>query len=114
MKSIKPNLTLMQFIAGTPIGLISDTQEIIEIKLWEVYLLNNRSNLYKVLTELSCDHGPVENVQHEHGRVSYRFLAGTWESTIKPMLYDNRVPVIIKPTIIHTSPQSKRGSLVEA
>jgi hypothetical protein len=110
----KPNTTHMQFIAGTPIGMISDISEVIEIKLWEVYLLNNRSNLTKTLTDLSRDHGPVENVRHEHGRVSYRFLAGTWESTVKPLLYENRIPVIIKPTIIHESPVNKRGKLVEA
>ena len=102
----------MQFIAGTPVGMISDSAEIIEIKLWEVYLLNNRSSLSKLLTELSCDHGPVENMQHEHGRVNYRFQADTWESTIKPLLYEYRIPVIIKPTVIHSSGR-RRETLIE-
>jgi hypothetical protein len=102
----------MQFIAGTPVGMISDSTEIIEIKLWEVYLLNNRSSLSKLLTDLSCDRGPVENVQHEHGRVNYRFPAGIWESRIKPILYEHRIPVIIKPTVIH-SPSKRRDALVE-
>src|SRR5687767_4380598 len=101
----------MQFIAGTPVGLISDTDEIVEIKLWEVYLLNNRANLHKMLTNLSIDNGPVENVQHEHGRVSYRFLAGVWENSIKHVLYDNRIPVIIKPMVVHTGAPRKRIGL---
>src|SRR5687767_4689107 len=102
----------MQFIAGTPVGTISDIHEIVEIKLWEVYLQNNRSNLYKALTESSVDNGPVEKVQHEPGRVYYRFEAEIWENNIKHLLYKNRVPVIVRPTVIHEPPQLKQESVL--
>jgi len=91
----------MNFITGTPNGIISDAREIVEIKLWETYLLNDRTNLNLALKQFSVDHGPVENVHHEHGRVCYRFFAEDWENDIKHLLYENRIPVTIKPTIAH-------------
>lgn len=93
----------MQFIAGTPVGIISDAQEIIEVKLWEVYLLNNRRNLHLALNQFSLDHGPVENGQHEPGRVTYRFRAEDWEYDIRYLLYENRIPVIVRPAIQSSS-----------
>ncbi len=89
----------MQFIAGTPVGIISDSREIIEIKLWEAYLLQDRTNLHLALNQFSVDHGPVENVQHEPGRLAYRFFAEDWENDIKHLLYENRIPVVVKPSI---------------
>ena len=86
----------MQTIADTPAGLKESRQEIVEIKLWEVYLLYNRRNLYKTLSTYSLDNGPVEKDQQEEGRVSFRFMAFDWERTIKQLLYDNRIPVIIQ------------------
>jgi hypothetical protein len=102
----------MQFIAGTPVGIISDAQEIVEIKLWEAYLIHHRSNLHLALNRFSIDHGPVENAQHEPGRISYRFRAEDWENDIKHLLYENRIPVVIKPMVLHQSTGSKGGSLV--
>jgi hypothetical protein len=90
----------MQFIAGTPVGIISDSREVIEIKLWEAYLLNDRSNLHVALNQFSIDHGPVENVQHEPGRIVYRFTAEDWENDIKHLLYQNRIPVVVKPSFL--------------
>jgi hypothetical protein len=102
----------MQFIAGTPAGIISDSQEIIEIKLWETYLLHDRTNLTLALNQFSIDHGPVENGQHEPGRIAYRFRAEDWENDIKHLLYENRIPVIIKPTVVHASRRAPRGSFL--
>jgi hypothetical protein len=102
----------MKFIAGTPVGIISNAEEIIEIKLWEAYLLHDRTNLHGALNQFSIDHGPVENAQHEPGRIVYRFRADAWESDIKHLLYANRIPVVIKPTVLHTSPQTQRGSFL--
>lgn len=90
----------MKFISGTPAGIISDAQQIIEIKLWEAYLLNDRHNILQSLNAYSIGHGPVEDVQHAPGRISYRFQAGDWETYIKPMLYDNRIPVVINPAAL--------------
>jgi hypothetical protein len=80
----------------TPSGFKDSSQEIVEIKLWEVYLLYNRRNLYNTLSTYSVDNGPVEKDQQEQGRVSFRFMSFDWERTIKQLLYDNRIPVIIQ------------------
>jgi hypothetical protein len=79
-----------------PAGSRENKQEIVEIKLWEVYLLYNRSNLYNTLSTYSVDNGPVEKDQQEGGRVSFRFMSYDWERTIKQLLYDNRIPVIVQ------------------
>jgi len=102
----------MQFIAGTPVGIISDAQEIIEIKLWEAYLLHHRSNLHIALNQFSIDHGPVENAQHEPGRIVYRFRASDWENDVKHLLYENRIPVVVKPAVLQQSTEMQTGSVV--
>jgi hypothetical protein len=104
-------IIVMQFISGTPIGIISNSHEIIEIKLWEAYLLNDRNNIHKALTQFSIDHGPVESIQHEPGRIIYRFHASDWENDIKHILYENRIPVVIKPTVVHDALPGKRHSV---
>lgn len=86
----------MQTITDTPGGYKEASQEIIEIKLWEVYLLYNRQNLYNTLSTYSLDNGPVEKDHQEEGRVSFRFMSYDWDRTIKHLLYDNRIPVIIQ------------------
>lgn len=102
----------MKFISGTPVGIISDSREIIEIKLWETYLLHDRTNIHLALNQFSVDRGPVENAQHEPGRIVYRFHAEDWENDIKHLLYENRIPVVIKPTVVHALPQRDGGSLL--
>jgi hypothetical protein len=86
----------MQTFTDKPAGYKESQPEIVEIKLWEVYLLYNRRNLYNTLSTYSLDNGPVEKAQQEEGRVSFRFMSYDWERTIKQLLYDNRIPVIIQ------------------
>ena len=86
----------MQTITDTPAGLKESSPETVEIKLWEVYLLYHRRNLYKTLSTYSLDNGPVEKDQQEEGRVTFRFMSFDWERTIKQLLYDNRIPLIIQ------------------
>lgn len=86
----------MHTLMDMPAGFKDSRQEIVEIKLWEVYLLHNRRNLYNTLSTYSLDNGPVEKDRQEEGRVSFRFMAYDWERTIKQLLYDNRIPVIIR------------------
>ena len=90
----------MQTITDTPAGYSEYRQEIVEIKLWEVYLLYNRQNLYKSLSTYALDNGPVEKDQQEDGRVSFRFMAFDWDRTIKQLLYDNRIPVIVQSNVL--------------
>ena len=40
----------MEIITDAPAGYKESRQEIVEIKLWEVYLLYSRRNLYKTLS----------------------------------------------------------------
>ncbi len=86
----------MQTFADVPAGYKDSRHEIIEIKLWEVYLLYNRRSLYTALSTYSLDNGPVEKDHQEEGRVCFRFLSFDWERTIKPLLYEHRIPVIIQ------------------
>ena len=86
----------MKTLTDTPAGYKESRQEIIEIKLWEVYLLYNRHNLYSTLSTYSLDNGPVEKDHQEQGRISFRFMAFDWERTIKQLLYDNRIPVVMQ------------------
>jgi len=87
----------MQTSTDTPSGFKDSRQEIVEIKLWEVYLLYNRRNLYNTLSTYSLDNGPVEKgQQEEEGRVSFRFMNYDWERSVKQLLYDNRIPVILQ------------------
>lgn len=86
----------MQRTTDIPAGYKESRQEIVEIKLWEVYLLYNRSDLYNTLSTYSLDNGPMQKEHQEAGRVSFRFMAFDWDRTIKQLLYDNRIPVIIQ------------------
>lgn len=86
----------MQTIVDMPAGYKDARQEIVEIKLWEVYLLYSRRNLYKALSAYSLDNGPVEKDQQDEGRVSFRFMVYDWERSVKRLLYDNRIPVILQ------------------
>ena len=86
----------MQTITHTPSDYREARQEIIEIKLWEIYLLYNRHNLYNTLSTYSIDNGPGEKAQQEEGRVCFRFTEYDWDRTIKQLLYDNRIPVVVQ------------------
>lgn len=97
----------MQFIAGTPVGIISNAQEIVEIKLWETYLLHNRTNLNQALNQFSIDRGPIDNLHHEPGRIAYRFYAEDWENEVKHILYENRIPVVVKPNYLRKNISEK-------
>lgn len=84
----------MQTLTDMPGGYTETRQDIVEIKLWEVYLLYNRSNLYRTLAAYSIDNGPVEK-DHQEGRISFRFMVFDWERSVKQLLYDNRIPVVL-------------------
>lgn len=86
----------MKSTSIVPAGYQESLQEIVEIKLWEVYLLYNRNQLYTKLSTYSLDNGPVEKEHQEAGRVSFRFMNYDWDRTVKQLLYDNRIPVIVQ------------------
>lgn len=71
-------------------------QEIIEIKIWDVFLLHQRNNLNALLNQYAVDHGPVHREVYEPGRVVYRFYARDYERSVKPELFEKRIPIVEK------------------
>lgn len=67
---------------------------IVEIKLWEIFLLYHPAQLYKTLTEHSLDNGPIVD-DHKFGRITFRFKAKDWEANIQELLSKYRIPVIV-------------------
>jgi hypothetical protein len=84
----------MQSVTQMHSALKHERQEIVEIKLWGLYLLINHNNLYNEIIESSLDHGPVEKNPQKPGRITFRFSTRAWESRIKKLLYSYRIPVI--------------------
>ena len=70
-------------------------QETVTVKLWEIYLMYHPAGLYRFLTENSIDNGPT--LDHTvPGRIIFRFDVKVWEDSIRDMLYENRIPVVIQ------------------
>jgi hypothetical protein len=87
---------MMQSISNTPSGLKRSTAEAVEIKLWEIYLLRNRGNIYSTLTNYSLDNGTrYANHITEHERISITFLVSDWQNVIQKTLIDNNIPFAI-------------------
>lgn len=70
------------------------SQETVTVKLWEIYLMYHPAGLYRLLTENSIDNGPSLD-ETAPGRIIFRFERGVWEDSIRDMLYEYRVPVVI-------------------
>src|SRR5918993_4827709 len=84
----------MQFINDKPSGFKETEESIVEIKLWEAFLLYNRHNLYTTLSTYSLDNGPIEQGSHDIGMVSFRFAAYDWNNTLKKLIASSNIPVI--------------------
>ncbi len=76
--------------------------DIVEIKLWGLYLLMTPVHLYNEIIQLSVDHGPVEKNPQTPGRITLRFRAMEWETKIKKLLYHNRIPVKVKSAVSYS------------
>lgn len=84
-------------IEATPVT--SSRNELIVIKLWEVYLLYHPANIYKTLSENSLDSAPEQDLNLP-GRVIFRFTSSAWETEIKPLLYHYRIPVSVQSSVL--------------
>jgi hypothetical protein len=69
--------------------------EVIVVKLWEIYLLYHPANLYKTLTDYSLNSGPTLD-ETVPGRIIFQFNRIVWEETVRDLLYEHRIPVIIQ------------------
>jgi hypothetical protein len=90
----------------------SQRQEIVEIKLWGLYLLINRTSLYAEMIESSLDHGPVEKNPQNPGRITFRFSAVAWQNKIKKLLYSHRIPVIVNGSMSQRLPSGSRQRMI--
>ena len=70
-------------------------EEVIIVKLWEIYLLYHPAQLYKTLTECSLGNGPEEDPLGS-GRIVFKFSKDNWEERVKKLLYVHRIPVLIR------------------
>lgn len=93
----------MNYFSETTGNLLNEDQNIVEIKLWGLYLLTNPGNLYNQVIESSLDRGPVEKNPQTPGRITFRFSVREWEGKIKRLLYANRIPVIVKSSLTYNS-----------
>ena len=82
----------MDKINDKPSGLRNHSVECMQIKLWEIYLLRNRTNIFEILTSYSLDNGPVQDIPHASGRVSFRFMAYDWSRSVMQLLLSNHIP----------------------
>jgi CheY-like chemotaxis protein len=77
---------------GFPSGLKRSPQGAIEIRLWELYLIRNRTNLNSILASYSLDNDRMSKNTDNPEKVCFRFLTYDWEKSIKKLLNDNNVP----------------------
>jgi CheY-like chemotaxis protein len=81
-----------------PSGLKRTTQEAVEIKLWEIYLLNDRNNLYSLLSTYALDKGPRQRQEGNRDRVVFRFMKYDWDRTVEALLARHSIPFEIAGT----------------
>ena len=98
----------MNYVNHTSTTLASDGKEIVEIKLWGLYLLIKSTTLYNEIIESSLDHGPVEKNPQKPGRITFRFSAKDWETKVKKLLYVNRIPVVANNPFAHKFSTTQR------
>lgn len=84
----------MQLMSNQPSGFKETKEAIVEVKLWEAFLLYNRHNLYRTLCTYSLDNAPVEKDADDLATVSFRFMACDWNNTLKDLLNVHNIPVI--------------------
>lgn len=82
----------MHKLNDRPSGLRSAPLEGIEVRLWDIYLLRNRTNLSHLLSKYSVNGGISHETGNPSGRVSFRFTLYDWERTLEPLLVEQQVP----------------------
>ena len=84
----------MKNINNSPSGLRERHEGIVEVKLWEAFLLYNRHNLYQTLSTYAIENGPLENTNSEQATIDFRFTSYDWNNTLKKLLNTHNIPVI--------------------
>lgn len=83
----------MHVADSKPAG-FKETKEIVEVKLWEAFLLYNRHHVYRTLATYSLDNGPLEKDDEDLATVTFRFTAYDWKNTLRDLLSTHNIPVI--------------------
>jgi hypothetical protein len=91
----------MQLKDDKPSGFKEAHEQVVEVKLWEAFLLYNRHNLYGTLCTYSLDNAPLEKSNDDLATVSFRFMACDWDNTLKKLLAVHNIPVI-KEVVVNT------------
>lgn len=85
----------------------------IEIRLWEIYLLRNRTGLYMTLSRYAIDNGPVEKSMTDRDMVTFRFTMFDWKRNIEAMLVDQNIPFWVHTTFhLDTTKSARKRVLV--
>lgn len=84
----------MHTMNSSPSGLRERHEGIVEVKLWEAFLLHNRNNLYSTLSAYSIENGPLDSSNTDQATVDFRFTSYDWNNTLKKLLSNQNIPVI--------------------
>jgi hypothetical protein len=94
----------MQYMNNSPSGLRERHEGIVEVKLWEAFLLHNRHNLYNTLSTYAIENGPLDNTRTEQSTVDFRFTSYDWNNTLKKLLNAHNIPVIKEQVVSRREP----------
>ncbi len=94
----------MQRMNNSPSGLRQRPEAIVEVRLWEAFLLHNRHNLYNTLSTYAIENGPVQNASHEQAMVDFRFTEYDWNNTLRKLLAIHNIPVVREKSLMHSAP----------
>lgn len=84
----------MHAMNSSPSGLRERHEGIVEVKLWEAFLVHNRNNLYNTLSAYAIENGPLEMSNADQATVDFRFTSYDWNNTLKQLLNTHNIPVI--------------------
>jgi hypothetical protein len=88
----------MKYFNDQPSGLRMTHEGIAIVKVWEVFLLNNRHQIYSTLSTYSLDNGHEQKSGHDLSIVTFRFTTWDWNNTLKKLLAKHNIPVISETT----------------
>ena len=84
----------MQYMNNSPSGLRERQEGIVEVKLWEAFLLYTRHNLYNTLYTYAIADVPKYECNGEQATIDFRFTSYDWNNTLKKLLTKHNIPVI--------------------
>lgn len=77
-----------------PSGLREVAAGVVEVKIWEAFLVHNRYNLQNTLSAYAIENGPANEIENESPTVSFRFTEWDWNNTLRGLLSKHNVPII--------------------